>query len=107
MESQDAPGAGAAVEATAGSTLGAAGSAGERPHGATEARVPSAERHIWALAALLVPLLFTAMVAIGVVLMLKRHMAFFRPAPSGAIAVAPVRLAGAHAHQDGAASEAA
>jgi hypothetical protein len=41
------------------------------------------QRHVWALAALLVPVLFITMIAIGVALMWKRHMAFFRPAPSG------------------------
>jgi hypothetical protein len=102
MEPQDVPSdAGVTPDRAAGSAAAAAVAASipaaiaadaPSPPPARDAG-PSPERHIWALAALLVPLLFTTMVAIGVVLMLKRQMAFFRPAPSGAVSTAPLPLA--------------
>jgi len=100
MEPQDVPSdAGVTPDRAAGSAAAVAASIpaaiaadAPSPPPARDAG-PSPERHIWALAALLVPLLFTTMVAIGVVLMLKRQMAFFRPAPSGAVSTAPLPLA--------------
>jgi len=54
------------------------------------------DRHVWALAALLVPLVFCAIVGVGVFLMFHRNMGYFKPAPSGrslpvepAVAAAP------------------
>lgn len=41
------------------------------------------DRHPWALAALIVPLLFCAIVGVGVFLMFHRNMGYFKPAPSG------------------------
>jgi hypothetical protein len=62
------------------------------------------DRHRWAVAALAVPLLFCALVALGVYLMFHRNMAFFKPAPSGAAGpaqprpvLAPVRFSRRHA----------
>jgi len=44
------------------------------------------DRHIWAVAALVVPLLFCAIVGVGVFLMFHRNMGYFKPAPSGSSA---------------------
>ena len=55
----------------------------------------AADRHRWAVAALLVPLLFCAIVGLGVYLMFHRDMGYFKPAPSGSMAptAAPPALA--------------
>jgi hypothetical protein len=57
----------------------------------------AADRHPWAIAALLVPLAFCAIVGVGVFLMFHRNMGYFKPAPSGqaAPAAAPATVAGA------------
>lgn len=43
----------------------------------------SEDRHPWAVAALVVPVLFCAIVGVGVYLMLHRNMGYFKPAPVG------------------------
>ena len=50
---------------------------------ATFAEAPPPERHWWAIAALMFPLVFCAIVGVGVFLMLHRQMGYFKPAPSG------------------------
>jgi hypothetical protein len=44
------------------------------------------DRHVWAIAALVFPLLFSAIVGLGVYLMFHRNMGYFKPAPAGSIA---------------------
>ena len=46
----------------------------------------SEDRHVWAIAALVVPLVFCAIVGVGVFLMFHRDMGYFKPAPSGSAA---------------------
>jgi hypothetical protein len=61
------------------------------------------ERHWWAIAALFFPLVFCAIVGMGVFLMFHRQMAYFKPAPSGARAPDHVWAAGtgmAHQSED-------
>ena len=58
----------------------------------------SEDRHVWAIAALVFPLVFCAIVGVGVFLMFHRNMGYFKPAPSGSIAPGqadkhPARLA--------------
>jgi len=55
-------------------------------------RAGARQRHWWALAALLFPLLFCAVVGVGVFLMFHRQMAFFRPAPVGLAAPPPAAV---------------
>ncbi len=63
-----------------------------RQAGSPAARVRRRRR--WALAALLFPLIFCAVVGVGVFLMFHRQMAFFRPAPAGLAAPPAARVAG-------------
>ena len=80
-----------------GGTLGGVGAVerdSARPFGPTDAPQRelrmvdgrSEDRHVWAIAALVFPLVFCAIVGVGVFLMFHRDMGYFKPAPSGSAA---------------------
>ena len=62
----------------------------------------AADRHRWAIAALLFPLFFCAVVGVGVYLMFHRNLGYFKPPPSGLAAPPNVNLALGDAHLRGA-----
>jgi len=84
-----APGADAITPAGVGARSGAARRETRTIDGRAE------DRHMWALAALVFPLVFCAIVAMGVYLMFHRNMGYFKPAPSGSTTprAAPIGLA--------------
>jgi hypothetical protein len=51
------------------------------------------DRHVWAVVALVFPLVFCVIVGLGVFLMSHRNMGYFKPARSGSIALPIARFA--------------
>jgi len=77
---------GDAASASPGTRGGAAKRAGAPRSAARMIDGRAEDRHVWAIAALAVPLLFCAIVGLGVFLMFHRNMGYFKPAPSGSSA---------------------
>ncbi len=62
------------------------------PRSEAERRERLRRRNRWALFALLFPLIFTAVISIGLFFMWQRHMSLFKPSPSGWLPLAGAQV---------------